>query len=69
MPKPMIRIHDVENDTVIDREMTAAEIAALKASNDALTALENAVAAKATEKAAVLAKLGLDEEEVAALLA
>lgn len=68
MTKPMIRIHDVENDTVIDREMTTAEIAALKASADALTALENAAAAKAAEKAAVLAKLGLTAEELAALI-
>lgn len=36
---PMIRIHDVENDTVIDREMTADEFAQYQAEIAAIDAL------------------------------
>lgn len=64
----MIRIHDVENDTIIDREMTDDEIAAMELANQSLKALEDSNAAKAAAKAAVLEKLGLTAEELAALL-
>ena len=46
MPKPMIRIHDVENDTIVDREMTADEFAAYEANAAAYKALEDANKAK-----------------------
>ena len=68
MPKPMIRIHNTETDEIIDREMTSAEIAALEASAQALANLEAATIAKATAKQAVLNKLGLTDDELAALL-
>jgi hypothetical protein len=68
MSTPMIRIHDVENDTVIDREMTTEEIAALNQSAEALASLEAQAQAKATARLAVLEKLGLTAEELAALL-
>jgi predicted DNA-binding transcriptional regulator YafY len=68
MPKPMIRIHDTETGEIIDREMTADEISALEASAQALADLEAATAAKAAAKQAVLNKLGLTAEELAALL-
>lgn len=32
MPKPIIRIHDIETNEIIDREMTDLEIAELEAS-------------------------------------
>lgn len=63
----MIRIHDVENNTIIDREMTAQEIAAFNI-NEQLAEIKAQTEAKAAEKAAVLAKLGLTAEELAAAL-
>ena len=66
--KPMVRIHDVEKDEVIDREMTTAEFAAynamLKAEADALLAKEKAKA----DKAALLERLGITDEEAKLLL-
>jgi len=64
----MIRIHDISTDEVIDREMTDAEFAEYQADQEA-TAIQAAEAeAKAAAKEAVLDKLGLSAEEVAALL-
>lgn len=63
MPKPMIRIHDVEAGEIIDREMTADEIKELEANASALKALEDAQSAKASNKAALLERLGITEEE------
>jgi hypothetical protein len=53
MPNPMIRIHDVENDTIVDREMTADEFKAHKVNAAALKALEDAN--KVTEEVVSLA--------------
>ena len=68
MTKPTIKIHNVETGEVIEREMTAAEIAQLEADKAEAEAIKIAEATKAAEKTAVLAKLGLTAEEVAALL-
>lgn len=40
MSKPMIRIHDVEADEIIDREMTDQEIADLEAESAAIEAMK-----------------------------
>lgn len=66
--KPTIRVHDIETDEVLDREMTAAEYAAYLADEEATAQAEAEAAAKAEAKQAVLNKLGLSAEEVAALL-
>ena len=64
----MIRIHNVETDEVIDREMNDAEFAQYQADQEA-NALEQAEAdAKATAKADLLAKLGITAEEAKLLL-
>lgn len=68
MPKPMIRIHDVETGEIIDREMTADEFKAHEASASALKALEDAQSVKADNKAALLNRLGITEEEANLLL-
>jgi hypothetical protein len=68
MPKPMIRIHNVETGEIIDREMNAAEIKAHDADVSALKALEDANAAKSTAKAALLERLGISAQEAALLL-
>ena len=68
MPKPMIRIHNVETGEILDREMTAAEIAAIDADAAALKALEDATVYRAAAKAALLERLGITADEAALLL-
>ena len=68
MTKPMIRIHDIETDEVIDREMTDAEFAIYEAEQTARAEAEAEAEAKATAKAALLAQLGITEEQAKLLL-
>jgi multidrug resistance efflux pump len=68
MTKPMIRIHDLATDEVIDREMTDTEYAELQAQQADLAANETAEAQAATNKAALLAKLGITADEAKLLL-
>ncbi len=68
MSKPMVTIHNVETGEVIEREMTADEIAQKESDKATALARQQAEANKAAEKAAVLSKLGLTADEVAALL-
>ena len=68
MSKPMIRTHDLATNEVVDREMTDAEFAIYEA-DQALRATQKAEAeAKATAKAALLAQLGITEEQAKLLL-
>ena len=68
MTKPIIRIHDIETNEVIDREMTDAEYADYQELR-AKAELEKAAIAKAeTDKAALLIKLGITAEEAKLLL-
>ena len=64
------RTHDLATGetTDIERELTATEIAEIEAKNAETQAKAEAEATKAAEKTAVLAKLGLTADEVAALL-
>jgi hypothetical protein len=67
MTKPMVRIYtDAEN--FIDREMNAEEYAQWEKDKAATEAELAQIAAKAEAREAVLAKLGLSADEVAALL-
>ena len=68
MSRPMIRIHNVEIDEVIDREMTAAELKIYEANQAAQAEAEAEVETKATAKAALLNKLGITAEEAVLLL-
>lgn len=68
MTRPIIRIHDLETDKVIDREMTAAEFAVYEAEQTAAQAKADDEAAKATAKAALLERLGITAEEATLLL-
>jgi hypothetical protein len=54
MSKPMIRIHNIETDEVIDREMNDQEFAAYQADQAA--------------RQAILDRLGLSQEEANILL-
>jgi hypothetical protein len=68
MSRPTIRIHNIETNEVIDREMTTAEFKIYEA-NQAIYAAEKAEAeAKATQKAALLERLGITEDEARLLL-
>jgi hypothetical protein len=64
----MIRIHNVETNEIIDREMTASEFKLYEAdqSADAITKAE--AEAKAAQKAALLERLGITEAEARLLL-
>ena len=66
--RPMVRIHNVETDEVIDREMNDEEFAQYEA--DQAAAAERAAAdeAKAAEKEALLARLGITADEAKLLL-
>jgi hypothetical protein len=68
MSKPMIRIHDTSTDEVIDREMNDAEFAQYEAQQAAIAAAAQAAAERATARTALLAKLGITEEEAQLLL-
>jgi len=66
--RPMIRIHNIETDEVIDREMNDAEFAQYEIDQAAQTTAQAEAEAKATAKAALLAQLGITEEQAKLLL-
>ena len=68
MPKPMITIHDVETGEVIEREMTADEIAQKEADKAIAIARQQEELKAAADKAALLTKLGITESEAVLLL-
>ena len=68
MPKPTIRIHNIETNEIIDREMNDTEFAQHEADQAALVARAEAEAAKAAEKAALLTRLGITSDEAKLLL-
>jgi len=71
MPKsscPMVRIHDLSTNEVIDREMNDAEFAQYEADQAAYATQAAAEAAKAAEKAALLTRLGITADEAKLLL-
>ena len=66
--RPMIRIHNTETDEVIDREMNDAEFAEYQADQIAYAAQVAAETAKASQRAELLERLGITEEEARLLL-
>lgn len=68
MTKPIIRIHNIETNEIIDREMNDAEFKAYELDRAAIAAAEIQAKAKADAKAELLAKLGITAEEAALLL-
>jgi hypothetical protein len=68
MTRPIVRIHDLSTDEVIDREMNDAEFAQYEADQAAQAAQAAAEAAKAAEKEALLERLGITAEEAKLLL-
>jgi hypothetical protein len=68
MTKPIIRIHNISTNEIIDREMNDAEFAQHEADQAALVILQADAEAKATAKAALLERLGITAEEAQLLL-
>jgi hypothetical protein len=68
MTKPIIRIHNIETDEVIDREMTAAEFKIYEAQQKADADAKAEAEAKADEKQALLDRLGITADEAKLLL-
>jgi hypothetical protein len=66
--RPMVRIHDLETNEVIDREMNDAEFEAYQAQQEANKVAEAAKAKAEADKAALLARLGLTEDELKIIL-
>ena len=68
MSRPMVRIHNIETDEVIDREMNNEEFANYQARQLEKETEQAEAEAKATAKAALLEQLGITEEQAKLLL-
>jgi hypothetical protein len=68
MTKPMIRIHNIETDEVVDREMTAAEFKEYEASQKSFEKTQADIQAKAAQRQAIADRLGLTADELQVLL-
>jgi hypothetical protein len=68
MSKPIIRIHNLENNEIIDREMTDAEFAQYELDKANDQERIDAIIAKENAKSALLEKLGITEDEAKLLL-
>lgn len=61
--KPMIRIHNLETNEIIDREMTDSEFAAYQLEQEQEAKFNAETQAKTDAKAALLERLGITAEE------
>lgn len=68
MIKPIIKIHNASTNEVIEREMTDVEFAQHQADQAAQAARQAEAQAKAEAKTALLAQLGITEEQAKLLL-
>lgn len=68
MTRPMVRIHNLETNEIIDREMNDVEFAQYEADRAYNAQREAEAKAKAEQRQAVLDRLGLTEEEARLLL-
>jgi len=66
--RPMVLVHNVETNEVIDREMNDAEFAQYQADQSTAKAAAEAKAKAEADKAALLARLGLTEDELKTIL-
>lgn len=64
----MIRIHDLETNEIVDREMTTAEFNEYQKRQEIVAAEQAEAEAKAQAKTELLQKLGISEEEAKLLL-
>ena len=68
MTRPIIRIHNTDTNEEIDREMTDAEFAQHEIDQAKYQAEKAEAEVKAAAKAALLAQLGITEEQAKLLL-
>jgi len=68
MSKPTIRIHNLETNEIIDREMNDDEFAQYEADKAAQAIAKAEAEARAVAKAALLEQLGITEEQTKLLL-
>ena len=68
MTNPKITVHNVETGKVTVREINADELAQLELDRAVEAARQEAEAQKAADKAALLERLGITEEEAKLLL-
>lgn len=68
MPKPLIKIHNVETNEVIEREMTNAEFAQYEIEQAEAVTIKAAKLEAEAKRQALLDKLGITEEEAKLLL-
>jgi hypothetical protein len=66
--RPTIRIHNVESDEVIDREMNDAEFAQHQADQAAQAIAKAEAQVKENAKAAILDRIGLTADELKTIL-
>jgi hypothetical protein len=66
--RPMVRIHNTETDEIIDREMNDAEFAQYEADQIANAARQEELLQQSAAKSALLARLGITEEEAKLLI-
>ena len=64
----MVRIHNIETDEVIDREMNDAEFAQYQADQAAQAIAQAQADAKEAAKAAILDRIGLTADEAKLIL-
>jgi len=65
---PTIKIHNIETDEIIEREMNADELAQWETDKATIQAEAEAKAAIQAQKQAILARLGLTEDELRIVL-
>jgi len=68
MSRPMIRLHNIATNEVIDREMNDEEFAQWQADQEAAAARQAEEAAKEAARQAILDRLGLTADEAKLLL-
>ncbi len=64
----MVRIHNIETNEIIDREMNDEEFAQWELDQSVLVSAAEAKAKAEAEKATLLKRLGLTEEELKTIL-
>jgi hypothetical protein len=68
MTNPVVVIYDAETGETIEREMNTKELAQWQADQEAKAIIETEAEAKAAQKAALLDRLGITEDEAKLLL-
>lgn len=68
MAKPQIRVHNLSTDEVIDREMTSQELSDYNEMVELIAQEKADREAKAAQKAALLERLGITQDEANLLL-